>query len=97
MHDRPNILLITTDPEEAFRRGWRVRWWDFLFYLSFGVTITFSVEIGGILTTTQGTDTGLTHGQSDRTANQRQVFIEKTSRCRQNYCSVYVILATQSC
>lgn len=33
------------------------------------------IEIGGILTTTQGTDTGLTHGQSDRTANQRQVFI----------------------
>ncbi|MCK5376465.1 MAG: metal ABC transporter permease, partial [Acidobacteria bacterium] len=34
---------------EAFRRGWNVRWWDFLFYLSFGVIITFSVEIGGVL------------------------------------------------
>jgi len=42
------FLLITTDPDEAFRRGWKVRWWDFLFYLSFGVIITFSVEIGGI-------------------------------------------------
>jgi len=33
------------------------------------------IEIGGILTTTQGTDTGLTHGQSGRMTNQRQVFI----------------------
>jgi len=46
---RRRFLLITTDPEEAYRRGWRIRWWDFLFYLSFGVIITFSVEIGGIL------------------------------------------------
>lgn len=46
---RQRFLLITTNPEEAYRRGWRVRLWDFLFYLSFGVIITFSVEIGGIL------------------------------------------------
>ncbi len=46
---RGRFLLITTNPEEAYRRGWRVRWWDFLFYFSFGVMITFSVEIGGIL------------------------------------------------
>ena len=46
---RRRFMLITTDPEEAYRRAWRVRWWDFLFYFSFGVMITFSVEIGGIL------------------------------------------------
>ena len=46
---RGRFMLITTDPEEAYRRGWQVRWWDFLFYFSFGVMITFSVEIGGIL------------------------------------------------
>jgi len=46
---RRRFLLITEDPQEAFRRGWNVRWWDFLFYLSFGVIITFSVEIGGVL------------------------------------------------
>ncbi len=46
---RHRFMLITTDPDEAFRRGWKVRWWDFLFYLSFGVIITFSVQIGGIL------------------------------------------------
>lgn len=46
---RDRFLLITTTPAEAYRRGWWVRWWDFLFYLSFGIIITFSVEIGGIL------------------------------------------------
>ena len=46
---RGRFMLISTDPKEAYRRGWNVRWWDFLFYLSFGVMITFSVEIGGIL------------------------------------------------
>jgi zinc/manganese transport system permease protein len=46
---RERFLLISVDPVEAYSRGWRVRWWDFLFYLSFGVMITFSVEIGGIL------------------------------------------------
>jgi zinc/manganese transport system permease protein len=46
---RRRFMLITSHPREAFRRGWNVRWWDFLFYLSFGVIITFSVEIGGVL------------------------------------------------
>ncbi len=46
---RHRFRLISADPEEAYRRGWWVRWWDFLFYLSFGVMITFAVEIGGIL------------------------------------------------
>ncbi|NOZ95762.1 MAG: metal ABC transporter permease [Acidobacteria bacterium] len=46
---RKRFLLISFDPDEAYRRGWNIRWWDFLFYLSFGIIITFSVEIGGIL------------------------------------------------
>ncbi len=46
---RKRFLLISFDPGEAYRRGWNIRWWDFLFYLSFGIIITFSVEIGGIL------------------------------------------------
>lgn len=33
------------------------------------------IEIGGILTAAQGTNTGLTHGQSDRTAKRLQMFI----------------------
>jgi zinc/manganese transport system permease protein len=46
---RHRFALITSNVDEAYRRGWKVRWWDFLFYLSFGVMITFSVEIGGVL------------------------------------------------
>ncbi len=46
---RERFLLISVDPDQAYRLGWNVRWWDFLFYLSFGVMITFSVGIGGIL------------------------------------------------
>jgi zinc/manganese transport system permease protein len=46
---RRRFLLISLQPDEAYRRGWWVRWWDFLFYFSFGVIITFSVEIGGVL------------------------------------------------
>jgi zinc/manganese transport system permease protein len=46
---RSRFMLISMEPGEAYRRGWNIRWWDFLFYLSFGVMITFSVEIGGIL------------------------------------------------
>jgi zinc/manganese transport system permease protein len=46
---RKRFSTISVDPAEAYSRGWRVRWWDFLFYLSFGVMITFSVGIGGIL------------------------------------------------
>lgn len=40
---------ISEDPEEAFAAGLKVRWWDFLFYASFGLVITLAVEIGGVL------------------------------------------------
>src|SRR6266545_5010021 len=33
----------------AYRDGWRVRWWDFLFYASFGIVVTSSVRIAGVL------------------------------------------------
>lgn len=46
---RRRFILISEEPEAAFDQGIRVRWWDFLFYLSFGVVITLSVEIGGVL------------------------------------------------
>jgi ABC-type Mn2+/Zn2+ transport system permease subunit len=46
---RRPFLLISTDPERAYRDGWRVRWWDFLFYASFGVVVTSSVRIAGVL------------------------------------------------
>ena len=36
-------------PTRAYREGWRVRAWDFLFYASFGVVVTSSVRIAGVL------------------------------------------------
>jgi zinc/manganese transport system permease protein len=46
---RRPLFLISTDPDRAFAEGWRVRLWDFLFYASFGVVVTSSVRIGGVL------------------------------------------------
>jgi zinc/manganese transport system permease protein len=46
---RRPFLLISTDPDRAYRDGWRVRRWDFLFYASFGVVVTSSVRIAGVL------------------------------------------------
>lgn len=41
--------LVSEDPAEARRRGYRVRWWDFLFYASLGVVVTSSVQVAGVL------------------------------------------------
>jgi zinc/manganese transport system permease protein len=43
------FLLISLRPEEAYAQGIRVRLWDFIFYLSFGVVITSAVQIAGVL------------------------------------------------
>ena len=48
MARRP-LLAISQDPERAFARGLRVRWWDFLFYATFGFVVTSSVEMAGVL------------------------------------------------
>jgi zinc/manganese transport system permease protein len=46
---RRPFLLISRDPEGAFAAGMRVRWWDFLFYATFGFVVTSSVEMAGVL------------------------------------------------
>ena len=46
---RRPFFLISTAPDTAYREGWRVRLWDFLFYASFGVVVTSSVRIAGVL------------------------------------------------
>jgi zinc/manganese transport system permease protein len=46
---RHRFCTISLDPEKAATEGWNIRWWDFWFYLSFGVVITFSVPIVGVL------------------------------------------------
>ena len=44
---RERFLLISMNEEEAERRGWNVRLWDFLFYASFGFVVTSSVAWPG--------------------------------------------------
>ncbi len=46
---RRPFFLISTDPSDAFAQGWSVRAWDLLFYASFGVVVTSSVRIAGVL------------------------------------------------
>jgi zinc/manganese transport system permease protein len=46
---RRRFLTISFDPEQATAQGWKIRWWDFVFYLSFGVVITLAVPIAGVL------------------------------------------------
>ncbi len=46
---RKNFLLISQNPDEAYRKGLNVRFWDFLFYASFGFVVTSSVRIAGVL------------------------------------------------
>ncbi len=46
---REKFLLISSDMAEAKRRGMRIWFWDLLFYLSFGLVITSSVQMAGIL------------------------------------------------
>jgi zinc/manganese transport system permease protein len=46
---RRKFLAITLDPVKAEREGVPVRFWDFLFYASFGFVVTRSVAIAGVL------------------------------------------------
>jgi zinc/manganese transport system permease protein len=46
---RRRFLTISFDPAQAEAQGWKIRMWDFLFYLSFGVVITLAVPIAGVL------------------------------------------------
>ena len=46
---RHKFLLISTDPEQAEAKGMSIRFWDFLFYASFGFVVTSSVAIAGVL------------------------------------------------
>jgi zinc/manganese transport system permease protein len=46
---RRQFLAISLDPEGAEARGINIRFWDVLFYMSFGVVIVKSVAIVGVL------------------------------------------------
>src|SRR5216683_1912664 len=46
---RRRFLLISMNEVEAERQGLNIRFWDFLFYMSFGFVVTSSVAIAGVL------------------------------------------------
>lgn len=45
---RRRFETISFEPRAAEAKGWKLRWWDFYFYLGFGFVITFSVPIAGV-------------------------------------------------
>jgi len=46
---RKKFLAISRSHGQADVQGLSVRWWDFLFYSSFGLVVTSSVSIAGVL------------------------------------------------
>lgn len=46
---RRPFLLVSEDPEEARRQGMSLWWWDFAFYVTFGIAISLSVRTAGVL------------------------------------------------
>jgi zinc/manganese transport system permease protein len=46
---RRPILEISFDPDGAAARRRAIRWWDFAFYVTFGIVVTSSVRIAGVL------------------------------------------------
>ena len=46
---RKRFLTISLEEETAEGYGWKIRWWDFVFYLLFGIVITFAVPLAGVL------------------------------------------------
>jgi zinc/manganese transport system permease protein len=46
---RKKFLLISLNPALARQQGLWMRFWDFIFYVSFGFVVTSSVHVGGVL------------------------------------------------
>jgi zinc/manganese transport system permease protein len=46
---RKRLLLISEHQEEAERRNLKLWWWDVVFYATFGIVVTASVKIAGVL------------------------------------------------
>jgi len=46
---RDKFMTISLEPQKAYDQGIPVRFWDFLFYASFGFVVTSSVLIAGVL------------------------------------------------
>lgn len=46
---RERFLVISLSPKVATEKGWSVAVWDFTFYMLFGLMVTISVAIAGVL------------------------------------------------
>src|SRR4029077_16714991 len=46
---RRQFFAVSFAPESAGREGARLKWWDFWFYVLFGLVVTSFVQIGGVL------------------------------------------------
>ncbi len=46
---RKRFFRLSEDRAGAIRDSWSIGWWDFLFYASFGLVVTSSVHIAGVL------------------------------------------------
>jgi zinc/manganese transport system permease protein len=46
---RRKLMLCSEDPKRARAEGLSVKKWDFLFYASFGLVVTSSVKVSGVL------------------------------------------------
>jgi zinc/manganese transport system permease protein len=46
---RKKFWAISEDPAGAAAKGLNIRWWDFLFFVLFGIAVTSFVHIGGVL------------------------------------------------
>ena len=46
---RRPLLQVTEDPEGARTAGRKLWWWDLLFYSTFGLVVTSSVRVAGVL------------------------------------------------
>ncbi|HEX3019606.1 MAG TPA: metal ABC transporter permease [Chitinispirillaceae bacterium] len=46
---RKKLFLISENPEQAEKQGIKVWWWDIVFYATFGIIVTYSVKIAGVL------------------------------------------------
>jgi zinc/manganese transport system permease protein len=43
------LMLCSSDPKGAARQGLSLKFWDFLFYMAFGLVVTDAVRVAGVL------------------------------------------------
>ncbi len=46
---RKKLFIISEQPREAEKKGVRLWWWDIIFYATFGLAVTSSVKVAGVL------------------------------------------------